>query len=168
MCPHYERLKNIFGEKRAVEAEVFDSSITSGDFFGFIDIGDEILVQNEDTAPLFSTETFENETSQPGISQQVTSQPETSQLEISQPEIAANPRKSGTVERVTALAEKFKKSASKDSLSQLAKCQTERNNTQRLKIKFEEEKFQKEHEFQKVKFQAELEVLKQNLELKKI
>lgn len=154
MCAHYDRLKNIFGEKYESEMELFDSSQSSTDFFGFENIDDYTEMQPSGSTPSLHTPMH--------ISPELDSN---SLVQNSSDHTQQNPE-SGRTEKVSAFAEKLKKSA-KDSISQLTKCQSDRNETQRLKLEFEEKKFLKEFEFQKQRFEAEIEIKRQELDLRK-
>lgn len=153
MCRYYNRLKDIFGNKRPCQLNMFDSDLNSSEFLGFMDL-EELDNPVDDHVP----ETASTITQYELIEDELVEIENESQI---------TPTQSSKQAKVSSFAEKLKKSAPKDSISQLAKFQADRNETQRLRIKFEEDKFKKEFDFKIEQFHTELDLKKQELELKR-
>nr|XP_014089192.1 uncharacterized protein LOC106616818 [Bactrocera oleae]XP_036217823.1 uncharacterized protein LOC106616818 [Bactrocera oleae]XP_036217824.1 uncharacterized protein LOC106616818 [Bactrocera oleae] len=186
ICPNYERLQKIFGEKQAQVVEILDSNDS------FPDCYNEEFEENNDMSvdvKVFADyNAFENfypdETESLNFANKLCPEVEITQMSTnSTPALADALHEQLIAETATAetlpntkyannedqtIAKKLKKESLRHSLSALSQSQESRNEMQRLRLKFEEYKFVQEFQFVKQKFEAEMELKKQELELRKI
>lgn len=141
MCPHYDKLQNIFNENTGVLSyEVYDTEIS-----------DTSLLSQE------NLQVFEN--SDTNI--------EITDMEIETTSLVT-PKSNISQTQVSRFTEKLKKGAPKNSLDQLTVIQTERNELQKIRIELEKEKLNKEIEFNERKLQLEEMKIKEEIKLKKL
>lgn len=162
MCPHYERLQEIFGKRRSTEMDVFDSEVDSTEFFTVMDPVDfvmpvidytDVIIENADPEQvvlLTDSEDVLHRSSTPQIN---------NNNETESRQCVSSAHKA---DKVASFSEKLKERAPKNAIDQLAKCQAERNRTMSQRLKFEEEKFKLEMEFNKEKFNAEMEMRRED------
>ncbi|XP_036321066.1 uncharacterized protein LOC118735433 [Rhagoletis pomonella] len=185
MCPNYYRLQKIFGEKRAEIIEILDSNSSFADCYDEYDENTQFtedikVFEDYNEMSNFCPEGFiERANSTKNSHFEDLEQSESTQIStphsILVPEISINePGSTETVQTApdldadAAIAKKLKKESLRQSLSALSQSQEGRNETQRLRLKFEEYKFAQEFAFIKEKFQAEQELKKQEIELKRM
>ncbi|XP_054744767.1 uncharacterized protein LOC129249139 [Anastrepha obliqua] len=188
LCPNYYRLLKIFGEEKGEIVEILDSNGSFADCYDEseenIDLTEEVKVFEEykETTNNWNEETVVSisniaNASVPADTEQDENKrilapspfvPEVDRNEhiISDTEAAEAEHK--PVEEALFVAKKLKKESLRHSLSALSQSQEGRNETQRLRLKFEEYKFEQEFAFTKEKFKAEHELKQQELELKRM